>query len=215
MVSTGSAGTWESFTITEVSGSSGSDCSVISSNGEYNVIISNDSGNPTITFDPILSGAGNETLIIYYSTDPDATFAGEFTSPNTAYSLNASAGETVYVYYTYSVSTGGEHTTYGSPNSFTVGDCSSLKAAGNASITGVKNIPTKVFPNPVSKQLNIDFNRGKYNQIQLLDISGQLVYSGTLSGSTHKMTIENLDNGVYILILSGVSSTEALRIIKE
>lgn len=202
------------FELTYV-GSGSSDCSVASSNGEYHVVVTNDSENPTITFEPVLSGAGDETLLIYTSTDPDATFAGAFTQPNVAYSVNASAGETVYVYYTYSLSAGGEHTTYGSPNSFTVGSCASLKAAH--SDDEILQEPLSVYPNPVDRILTIDLGSSNYSNYAIYDITGKLVFNNSIEINSEGLNIdlENFDSGMYTIMFSNTSRTEVIRILKN
>lgn len=208
---------WFELTYTGSNETPATDCSVASSNGEYNVIMSSDSENPTITFEPILSGAGDDLLLVYYSTDPDATFAGAFTTPNEAYTVNASAGETVYVYYTYSLSAGGEHSTYSNPNSFTVGDCSSLKAAKEASNEKLAQNSITVYPNPVKSMLTVDLGASAFNAYSIFDITGKLVISNNIALNTEELNIdfESFDSGMYTIVLRSTETYEVVSVLKN
>jgi endoglucanase Acf2/uncharacterized protein YjdB len=213
MVSTASAGTWESFTITEVTATT-SDCSVIGATGDYSAVISNDASNPTITFVPVTTNAGATTCILYYGTSATGVLGGHSVTPNVAHQITAANGELIYFYYTYSLATGGENNTSANRNSFTVGTCSSLKSAGDASLTGHKQ-NSIVYPNPVSDELNLRFEENIYTSIQLRDITGKLVYATDLTGTQHAINMSGFDSGVYVLVLSGNTSYETVQIIKK
>jgi uncharacterized protein YjdB len=213
MVSTASAGTWESFTITEVTATT-SDCSVIGATGDYSAVISNDASNPTITFVPVTTNAGATTCILYYGTSATGVLGGHSVTPNVAHQITAANGELIYFYYTYSLATGGENNTSANRNSFTVGTCSSLKSAGDASLTGHKQ-NSIVYPNPVSDELNLRFEENIYTSIQLRDITGKLVYATDLTGTQHAINMSGFDSGVYVLVLSGNTSHETVQIIKK
>jgi beta-glucanase (GH16 family) len=103
------------------------------SNGDYTYQASGASSNPTITFIPGSTGVGSPTCILYYSTSPTGVYPGYMVTPNVPYQITASAGQTIYFYYTYSFPGQGEHSTVNNKHSFVVGSCVS---AGPADLNG-------------------------------------------------------------------------------
>ncbi len=97
-------------------------CIKTAGNGDFSAQITQDDSGSFITFIPEVTGVGDTTLILYYSTDPNAIFAGYTVQPNTAFQINANSGETVYFYYTYSLPTGGENNTLNNKMDFVVGE---------------------------------------------------------------------------------------------
>ncbi len=106
-----------------VSDSSGGTCTGGPANGDYTYSASGDASNPTITFEPGYPGVGNNIVILYYGTTPGGGYPGYIVQPNQAYQINASQGQTVYFYYTYSVPEGGERNSAATPHEFEVGNC--------------------------------------------------------------------------------------------
>src|SRR5204863_3242492 len=102
----------------------GTNCTQTSQFGDYTTEISNASSNPTLKFIPSTSGNGSPTCILYYSTLTTGSYPGYMVTPNTAYQITAAAGTTIYYYYTYSLSTGGEQNTSAYKKSFVAGSCS-------------------------------------------------------------------------------------------
>jgi len=97
-------------------------------NGEYTYIVSGDSTNPTITFIPGFAGVGSDILILYYKTSPGGSYSGSFASPNIPRQITASAGQTVYFYYYYSVPGTADHDTHANPHTVVVGSCTGAVA---------------------------------------------------------------------------------------
>jgi beta-glucanase (GH16 family) len=91
-------------------------------NGDYTYQASGAS-NPTITFIPGSTGVGSPTCILYYSPNNFGVYPGYLATPNVPYQITASAGQTIYFYYTYSFPGQGEHTTMNDKHSFVVGSC--------------------------------------------------------------------------------------------
>ena len=69
-------------------------------NGHYTYQFSDDLNNPTLTFIPSASHVGDPTCILYYSTS--GTPPGYNVTPNVPFTINASEGEVIHFYYTYS-----------------------------------------------------------------------------------------------------------------
>lgn len=92
---------------------------------DYTVsIISDNTGNTSIKFIPAKIGNGDKTCLLYYGTDLNGSFPGNNVTPYQYFKIpNASPGQKIYFYYTYSLATGGEQNTNSCKQSFTVGDC--------------------------------------------------------------------------------------------
>ena len=101
-------------------------------NGDYTYRVVG-SSNPTITFIPGSTGVGSPICLLYYSTSPTGVYPGYYVTPNVPYQITASAGLTIYFYYTYSYPGQGEHSTVDNKHSFVVGSCVS---AGPADLNG-------------------------------------------------------------------------------
>jgi hypothetical protein len=78
---------------------------------------------------------------------------------NTPYQINAAAGATIYYYYTYSLSTGGEQNTSGYKKSFVVGNCGSAGARMLAQEEGEQSEELSIHPNPVVDELYFNFGK--------------------------------------------------------
>jgi len=72
----------------------------------------------------------------------------------------------------------------------------------------------RVYPNPVSDQLNINTVLEDYN-IELYTIQGQLVNSMLNNSGTQTIDYSNLSSGMYLLRLTSAEVSQTLRIVKE
>ncbi|MBK6264439.1 carbohydrate-binding protein [Marivirga sp. S37H4] len=194
-------------------------CNQTASNGDFSVEISNDSNNPSISFIPERAGVGSPTSILYYSTNPNATFPGYGVSPNIPFTINANEGETVYFYYTYSVPEGGENNTFGNKQSFVVGNCGNNSARtlilANDKISENDKM-IRVYPNPTKTYLNIDITDAEiYTTIKIFTVHGKLLNQFSTEGKNSiRVNTSSFPSGIYFLELSGNSGTETVKIIK-
>ena len=63
----------------------------------------------------------------------------------------------------------------------------------------IKN-PPKVYPNPVSQTLNVSFsNFGQNTEVKILDATGNLLMTKTVSEKNLQIPIHHLSNGIYFL----------------
>ncbi|MEQ9306213.1 MAG: carbohydrate-binding protein, partial [Marinoscillum sp.] len=144
-------------------------CNQTAANGDYTVAISSDSSNPTLTFEPGYAGIGNPTTLLYYGTSPTGPYPGYGVSPNTPFQLNASSGQTIYFYYTYSVPEGGERNTSANKHSFVVGNCGSGSRIASNDVISSAELSINVFPNPTSESLFINLGETSFNTLKLVD----------------------------------------------
>jgi len=103
-----------------------SGCEAIAETGDYSYQVTNNGPNPSITFTPTVTGTGDNLCLLFYGTDPNATFGATNVQPNTPFEINAEAGEIVYFYYTYNTASGNIKDTSGARHTFLVGDCSNI-----------------------------------------------------------------------------------------
>ncbi|MDA3890128.1 MAG: carbohydrate-binding protein [Salinivirgaceae bacterium] len=74
----------------------------------------------------------------------------------------------------------------------------------------------KVYPNPVTSNVNIDLDSDLYDLIQIHDINGRLVYSQPISNEYKvSLSVDHLDKGVYLMHLLGESKGEIIRLVKN
>jgi len=97
----------------------------------------------------------------------------------------------------------------------TKNNCSDTSVCVNVNTTGISkyNVFVRTYPNPVKDVLTIDAEKGHY-EISLSDISGRVLYSGAF---THKTQIDmkHESKGLYLLKISGDSSTKVYKIVKD
>jgi hypothetical protein len=194
-------------------------CSITGSTGDFSVTVSDDASNPTLTFVPITSGTGSKTCILYYSANASVIFPGYNVTPNTPYQVTAASGSTVYFYYTYSLTSGGENTTLNNKNSFTVGDCSTLKS-GNADAVAGETTEAgqdiKVFPNPFTNNLKVTFGTSIYQKVQLIDITGSIIMEKSINKDESSTILDasQVAKGTYYLRLFNGSQTVGKLVVK-
>jgi beta-glucanase (GH16 family) len=192
-------------------------CAITASTGDYSTVVSNDASNPSLTFVPITAGSGSSTCILYYSTNPSVTFPGYGVTPNVPYQITATAGATVYFYYTYSLAAGGENNTLNSKKSFTVGNCSTLKAEGSVTVVAdASDEAIQAYPIPMGNNLFIKLNTTTYNRLFIADAMGKILIKKNISGLTGLLNIDvsNLAKGIYYIKLENSTTSVKKLIVK-
>jgi hypothetical protein len=66
-----------------------------------------------------------------------------------------------------------------------------------AGINEINIIETNVFPNPVSEQLNLSYDKEINGELRIFNTEGQLVYSAAVKGLEHKADVSTLAPGNY------------------
>ncbi len=191
-------------------------CSIANASGDYSVSVSTDASNPTITFIPARTGVGSPTCILYYSTTASGTYPGYTVTANSAYRINAAAGTTVYFYYTYSVPEGGERNTVTTKNSFTVGNCGTLKDGMLDVQEEVNAEAMEAYPVPMTDELTVRFAADTYQTLMLTDIAGKIIRMEPITPNSEnlKVNVSDLKKGAYILNLVGEGKRESKIVVK-
>lgn len=169
-------------------------------NGDFSYSVSNDANNPSITFIPENEN-GSTTCILYYGTDTNSnTFGANTVIPNEPFQINASSGETIYFYYTYSKIDGSENNTANDIQSFQVGNCGAtlgLFDFDNSSDFG--NLFT-LFPNPTHGKDTYVSGLNEDVTIDVYTLNGTLLTSDvTTNVETVKVKTSNLSSGLYLV----------------
>ena len=117
-----SDGLWAKSAVVDVIANAPAPCTALSANGDFEYTFSAEAENPTITFTPNVSGVGNNLLIFYYGVG-SGPYPGYTISPDTPFQLNASKGQTINFYFTYSHPQGGERNSLDDGANYTIGTC--------------------------------------------------------------------------------------------
>ncbi|MGL1886953.1 MAG: beta-1,3-glucanase family protein [Reichenbachiella sp.] len=194
-------------------------CVITGAIGDFDVEISSDDNDPTITFLPARLGVGNNIVILYYANSANGPWPGHIVTPGEAFQVNANEGETVHFYYTYSLPEGGENNTFGNKGSFEVGACSSSSRIGESSAATVlqEAILINMYPNPSENVLNVESSGMEISSYTIFDLTGHLVErnEGLNRLSTLKINVEDLQSGQYLLQINNANQSEIRRFIKR
>ena len=68
------------------------------------------------------------------------------------------------------------------------------------------NIEFSIFPNPASKEINIEINSNEQINIQIVDVSGRIVFFEEVEANSISINTSELTNGIYFLKI--MSSTQ-------
>ncbi len=82
------------------------------------------------------------------------------------------------------------------------------------SVTDINKIDSKVFPNPVSRMLNID-NYDNFTELAIYNLQGQLIKTKSLKGKIDAIDLQYLKSGIYLVSLKGDRITTSLKVIKQ
>ena len=191
-------------------------CTKLAATGDFSTAVSNDANNPTLTFIPARAGVGSPTCILYYGTSATGDYTGYNATPNSPFRITANNGQTIYFYYTYTISAGVENNTYANRNSFTVGNCGSLKFAEVLpSISDDLAKDITIYPNPVidiATFTTIPAN----STITVIDLSGRelLKVKTPIETRDFKMDVSTLKSGVYFVKVEN-SETKIIKMMKN
>lgn len=182
-------------------------CSGTAYNGEFDWEFSPADNNPTITFIPSQNGVGSPTCILYYGTNAN-NLPGYHVTPNVPYQINASEGETIFFYYTYSYPGQGEHNNSANKDSYKIGSCKP-SAIGNVENT----MDMRYYPNPVSDFLKLKLPQGE-NQIMVYDLTGHIMESTIVFEENHSFDMRNYQKGIYLFKVLNEGRVSVFKVVK-
>ncbi len=95
----------------------------------------------------------------------------------------------------------------------------SAKILSENSITGVSEIASeahvKIYPNPCKEKLSIELNGSNNAQLKIHTIDGKLLLNKTLEKNKPEVDIENLQPGMYLLIIEQGEQVFRTKLIKN
>jgi len=143
-------------------------------NEDYTYEFSDDLNNPTLTFIPSESHVGDPTCILYYSTS--GTPPGYNVTPNVPYQINASEGEVIEFYYTYSFN-GLERNTADNPHSYEIGSCYNGELSSSERLMPICYAMYQNYPNPFNPVTNLHYDliEDIFVKITVYDMLGNVV----------------------------------------
>lgn len=72
-----------------------------------------------------------------------------------------------------------------------------------------------VDPNPSSGIFHLRWNTPQQTTAQVFDLNGRLVHRSVVNGASHELDLQALQNGVYVLQLTGAQGSQSRKIIKN
>jgi len=71
-----------------------------------------------------------------------------------------------------------------------------------------------IYPNPVKEILSVLIRRKAYYTIEVVTLSGQLIYKSRMHGTSHQFDFSSFNKGIYFISIRSVGLTETRKIIK-
>jgi hypothetical protein len=89
-----------------------------------------------------------------------------------------------------------------------------------AACTGIENnvastIGAVVYPNPNTGSFTIELNNGSVKTIEVMDLTGRIILTNTLSNDKADFNISGLSNGIYYVRVQSNNSVEVIKIVKQ
>ncbi|PSJ72060.1 hypothetical protein C7N43_36200, partial [Sphingobacteriales bacterium UPWRP_1] len=118
---------------------------------------------------------------------------------------------TTYEYKVKTVCTA-TSTNSGSSSDFSPASQFTTLPASNSNKTGINTTSDiVVYPNPADELFNLELT--ETTQLQLSDISGQVVYAAVKEAGTHTIEVGHLPAGIYVLTLTTANGKQTLKVL--
>ena len=91
-------------------------------------------------------------------------------------------------------------------------DCVEITTVGLSSNDFSQNV--RLYPNPVTNELNIDVTGSKMVSVEIFSATGQNVYSETVNTSSKMIPTYNWESGVYLINVTTLEGATVLKVIK-
>ncbi len=189
-------------------------CEGTDESGDFSWIVEEDGDQVTMTFVPELTGVGDNTLLFYYTTNPNEPFPGYGgIDPNVPFNMNVADGEEIHFYFTYSHPEGGERNTADRIESFTVGSCSNVTGLFDSAD---KAPEINVWPNPFDSDVFVGLSDSEdFDNIRIFNFSGRLVHEQPCAENQIRLELGHLPKGAYLMVISGDGETFTTKLIRK
>lgn len=85
----------------------------------------------------------------------------------------------------------------------------------SVSVENVNKINFTMFPNPAGDKVRIQWNSTGFYSVRLLDLTGRVVYSQSVSGNSVDIDLKNFADGIYLAELSGLGVKQTSKLIHK
>lgn len=89
-----------------------------------------------------------------------------------------------------------------------ISDCTGI--AKNSALSGVR-----VFPNPTSGVVNIEFNSNVEKSVSVTDVTGRVIMTANGTDSTLSVNLNGLAAGIYYVKLQSESASSVVKVVKQ
>ncbi|MBN9294795.1 MAG: T9SS type A sorting domain-containing protein [Flavobacteriia bacterium] len=142
--------------------------------------------------------AGNRN---FYDVDVNSE---TYEFPNSLTLGNNEKGLFEFIFSEYDIPADVNYRYYIATNQGTLIDSVDVKATASLSVKELNkavNVTVSSYPNPATNYLTVAVNGSNENTIKIIDVLGKTVYSEKI-GTTKKVDVSDLNNGVYILTVT-------------
>ena len=131
---------------------------------------------------------GDEAFTLTGATPAGGTYSGRGVADGTFNPYTAGVGTHV-ITYTYT-----DETT-GCTNSCTF----EIEVINDTSVPGITAPSIKVYPNPARSILNVAVENQQINEIRMIDMLGQIVYTANVQHNRHEINVGEFTSGIYFV----------------
>lgn len=124
--------------------------------------------------------------------------------PNSLTLAHNEKGSLEFIFSEYDIPADVNYRYYIATNQGALIDSVDVKATASLSVKELNktaNVSVSSYPNPATSYLTVAVNGSNENTIKIIDILGKTVYSEKI-GTTKKVDVSDLNNGVYILTVT-------------
>ena len=81
--------------------------------------------------------------------------------------------------------------------------------------TGEQSTFVNIYPNPTNGLVTIETKNGNSGTIEIMDLSGKIIFTETIKNNTTEININALATGVYFVKVKNETSSEVIKLIKN
>jgi len=81
-------------------------------------------------------------------------------------------------------------------------------------IDDVRTRKTRIYPNPTNNQLTIETEKSDLYSIEITSMNGQMIQSGTFTGTTHQIDLSSFQKGVYFITIRSRDFVTTRKVVK-
>lgn len=141
--------------------------------------------------------------------------------PNTSYKKDQVDGRYKFCLYEHKITTNKnktiaslviENTGNAHPSIFAVTKEGKDTSVGQERVNN-EELPARIYPNPIGNGETLTIESANVSIIELMTLQGAVLMQKKSAGEVNKLTIENLPQGIYLLVLTKNSSKETYKIV--